>query len=149
MSPVRTVPATTRPSVDEWGLGLALAVAQRADCTRRAVGAVILNLEGRVVATGYNGAPSGMPGCLSAGACPRGRAGYDEVAAMSDYSGGVGACIAIHAEMNALLHSARSEVLGGTMYVTDEPCPQCRTNLAGSGLARVVWPDGSLEFGAH
>jgi dCMP deaminase len=47
---------------------------ERADCTRRKVGACIFNpQDGDVIKFGYNGAPRGMPGCLSAGACPRGQ----------------------------------------------------------------------------
>lgn len=61
-----------RPNWDGYFLGVAEAVAVRADCTRRRIGAVIVDPDRRIVSTGYNGAPSGQPGCLSAGACPRG-----------------------------------------------------------------------------
>jgi dCMP deaminase len=71
----RTV-MTTRISRDAYGLKLAEAAALRADCTRRQVGAVIVAEDGSVVATGYNGLPSGRPGCASAGACPRGQMAY-------------------------------------------------------------------------
>ncbi len=65
-----------RISRDDYGLTVARAVAARADCTRRQVGAVIMDDEGRIVSTGYNGAPAGEPGCASAGACPRGQLAY-------------------------------------------------------------------------
>lgn len=46
----------------------------RADCTRRRVGAIVFEPDsGYQVSSGYNGAPRGMPGCLSDGACPRGQ----------------------------------------------------------------------------
>lgn len=61
-----------RPSWDEYGLGIARAVAVRGDCTRRKVGAVILDKDHRQVGGGYNGTVPGQPGCLE-GACPRGR----------------------------------------------------------------------------
>lgn len=61
-----------RPSWDEHFIAIARTVAERADCTRRRVGAVIAS-DHRIVATGYNGVPAGHPGCLTAGGCPRGR----------------------------------------------------------------------------
>lgn len=136
------VPDRARITDDEQGVIAALAVALRADCTRRRVGAVIVDTSGRTVGTGRNGAPPGRPGCLTAGACPRGRASYDQIAAGSSYaSGQAGACIALHAEVNALLHSDPIRRRGGTIYITDAPCDPCSTALAGSGLARAVWPE--------
>lgn len=63
-----------RPSWDEYFVHIADAVAMRGDCTRRQVGAVLVDPETHdLIETGYNGPPKGEPGCLSAGACPRGR----------------------------------------------------------------------------
>jgi dCMP deaminase len=46
----------------------------RADCTRRKVGAIVFEPDtGYQISSGYNGAPRGLPGCLSDGACPRGQ----------------------------------------------------------------------------
>lgn len=67
---------TGRISKDAYGLKLAEAAALRADCTRRQVGAVIIAEDGSIVSTGYNGLASGLPGCASAGACPRGQMAY-------------------------------------------------------------------------
>jgi dCMP deaminase len=61
-----------RPDFDEYYMDIAQAVAKRGDCTRRQVGAVIVDLENRIVSTGYNGTPPGGPSCLK-GDCPRGR----------------------------------------------------------------------------
>lgn len=132
----------SRPTKDEYGLILAKAVATRADCTRRQVGAVIFDVHGRIVGTGYNGAPTGEPGCLSAGACPRGQQSYSDVPADSPYLTGAATCIALHAEENALLHSGVEARRGGTIFITDSPCPNCDRLLGGSGLARVAWPNG-------
>jgi dCMP deaminase len=131
-----------RPTWDEWGLALAGAVASRADCRRRQVGAVVLDPAHRVVATGYNGAPPGRLGCLDGG-CPRGLA--DTVAPESSYDSGAGLCISNHAEINALLYADRSKVEGGTLYVTHKPCIGCVRIIANSGVGRVVWPHQGWE----
>lgn len=66
-----------RPGWDKYFFGLAAAMISpetgRADCTRRRVAAIIVGERNLQVSQGYNGAPPGEPGCLSAGACPRGR----------------------------------------------------------------------------
>lgn len=137
--------ATPRvPGWDEYFLGIATAVAARAKCTRRRVGAVIVH-ERRIIATGYNGAAPGRPDCLE-GACPRGQLSYDEVPGLGDYDrpGTPGFCIAIHAEVNALLFATR-DTKGATAYITDPPCPGCRKALAAAGIVRVVWPGGSHD----
>lgn len=61
-----------RPGWDEYFMGIAAAVAKRADCTRRQVGCVIVGPDHRIVSTGYNGGPAGGKSCLK-GECPRGR----------------------------------------------------------------------------
>lgn len=128
-----------RPDWDTYYLGFAQAAAARADCTRRKVGAVIV-LGDRIVSSGYNGAPAGKPGCLSAGACPRGRMSKTEVVPGSSYDTGSGACIALHAEQNAILR-AGLHCRGATLYITDEPCDGCARFIEGSGIIRVVFPD--------
>lgn len=63
--------SNTRPGWDDYFLHIAWAVSARADCTRAKHGTVIVK-DHTIIATGYNGAPSGVQGCLE-GACPRGR----------------------------------------------------------------------------
>ena len=52
-----------RPSWDEYFMAITRAVATRATCSRRSVGAVIVK-DKRILATGYNGAPVGMRHCM-------------------------------------------------------------------------------------
>ena len=61
-----------------------------------------------------------------------------------DRPGTPGFCIAIHAEVNALLFATR-DTKGATAYITDPPCPGCRKALAAAGIIRVVWPDGTHD----
>lgn len=143
--PLPIPPTGSVPGWDEYFLGIALAVATRAKCRRRKVGAVLVSADRRIIATGYNGAASGRPDCLE-GACPRGQLDYNQIPGLGDYDrpGTPGFCIAIHAEVNALLFATR-DTRGSTAYITDEPCPGCRKALAAAGIIRAVWPLGVLD----
>lgn len=139
----RIVPDHDRITDDEQGVISALAFSLRADCTRRRVACIVVDAFGYTIGSGRNGAPPGRPGCLTAGACPRGQQTYAQVAPGSTYATGQsGACIANHAEVNGVINSSDPiRRRGGTLYVTDGPCDDCYRFLAGSGLARVVWPE--------
>jgi dCMP deaminase len=159
-----------RPGWSEYFLGIADAVSARGDCTRRQVGAVLVDPDTHdLIETGYNGMPARMPGCLSAGACPRGRhykltapnaygvdcyscaCGWrewpcpDTVAPGSSYDTGPGACGAVHAEANALLRAGKN-ARGAHLYLTTEPCDGCMKLIRGAGVMRVIWPGGNLEL---
>lgn len=121
----------TRPTWDEYFLTIAAAVASRSDCERDKVGAVVVK-DRRIVGTGYNGAPAGEPGCVS---CPRRTSGVEPG---SSYGVGVGICIAVHAEGNALLYTDRADLIGATLYVTRAPCYDCSKLIKAAGIARVV-----------
>lgn len=153
-----------RPDWDEYGLILAQAVAARADCTRRKVGAVLIGTDHRIISTGYNGSPPGGPSCLL-GQCPRGRH-YEKInrdsfpstecacsaawpcaeaaREYSSYDTGPGVCIALHAEQNAILYADPGRRQGSTMYVTCAPCDGCARLISGVGIVRVVTPESKL-----
>lgn len=139
-----STPADARPGWDTYFLGMAEATSARADCHRRKVGAVLVDQARRVISTGYNGAPSGVPGCLSGG-CPRGQLSYEQVAGLSDYDSGPGRCVALHAEVNAILYAADRSTRGATIYINHEPCGPCLRTMAGAGIARAVWPQGECD----
>lgn len=115
----------------------AKAVAKMSRCRRRQVGAVLVVPGVRNVFTGYNHIPGDGPQC-GAGGCPRGEKTYGEKPAFTDYSD----CPAVHAEMAALQEYFRSGELGmlhwGRMYVTCEPCPDCRVKLDAVGVVDVT-----------
>lgn len=161
-----------RPDWATYFLGIASAVSARGDCTRRQVGAVLVDpVNHDIVDTGYNGPPPGVPGCLSAGACPRGRhyrtlapgcapagdlfgkmcaCGNDwpceeAVPQGSSYDTGPGMCIALHAEQNAVIRAGR-RARGAVMYLTTEPCDGCWKLIRGAGVMRVIWPGGNLDL---
>ncbi|MEX0868653.1 MAG: dCMP deaminase family protein [Nitriliruptoraceae bacterium] len=125
-----------RASWDEYFLQLARTTATRATCSRRKHGAVIVQGR-RIVATGYNGGPSGYPHCFD-GACPRAQStalqGHDDEQ-----------CIAIHAEANALLFSSPEERDNASLYCTGAPCFGCAKLIANSGVTEVVAASGRYE----
>lgn len=129
-----------RPDWREYFLNLAKAVSLRGDCSRRQVGCVVVGDDNRVVSTGYNGSAPGGPSCL-AGQCPRAKSSVDPG---SSYDTGPGACVAVHAEANALLYADYHRLKGATVYITDEPCGGCRKLLDAMPLRAVVWPSGQI-----
>lgn len=122
-----------RPSWDEYFLAIAQVVATRADCRRARHGAVIVKNH-RIVATGYNGGPSGGRSCL-AGQCPRGLLSKEELPSNhADYSN----CIALHAEANAIAYAHGSATAGATIYITGPPCDMCAKLIRAAGIGTVV-----------
>lgn len=113
-----------RKDWDSYLMDLAKAASTRGTCNRAHVGAVIA-IDNRVIATGYNGSPSGLPHC-------------DEV---GHYMVDGHCCRTIHAEENAILQAASLgiKVEGATMYVTHEPCMHCRKRIIQLGFKRVVY----------
>jgi dCMP deaminase len=120
-----------RPSWDEYFIGIAHEVAKRTTCLRRAVGAVVVK-DKRILSTGYNGAPSGLPHCAEVGCLRR------EMNVPSGERHEL--CRGLHAEMNALLQGARHGIRmeGATLYGTLEPCSLCCKMIINAGIARVV-----------
>ncbi len=120
-----------RPSWDAYFMQIAHLVATRATCPRRSVGALIVK-DRHILATGYNGAPSGLTHCPENGGIndwPKGclRAGH---------------CIrSLHAEQNALLQAAKFGIScdGATMYVTCQPCNACAKMVINGGINRVIY----------
>ncbi|MFW6189481.1 MAG: deoxycytidylate deaminase [Planctomycetota bacterium] len=120
-----------RPSWDEYFMRIAHEVAKRSTCLRRQVGAVLV-LDKRILATGYNGAPSGLPHCAEVG-CLR-----EEMQVPSGQRHEL--CRGLHAEMNALLQGGRHGVReeGATLYSTFVPCSLCSKMIINAGIRRVV-----------
>jgi dCMP deaminase len=112
-------------------MDIAQRVATRSTCLRRHVGAVIV-LNKRILATGYNGAPRGLPHCEETG-CLRDKLGIPSGQRQE-------ICRALHAEQNAFLQAALHgvPVAGGTMYVTLQPCVTCAKMIVNAGIERVI-----------
>ncbi|RYG78793.1 hypothetical protein EU513_00340 [Yimella sp. RIT 621] len=130
------------PDWDDYFLRMSTSAGVRGKCRRRQVGAIVVDEHHRIIATGYNGAPSGIPDCLEGG-CPPGLTAPGQIPPDTGYDspGTDGYCPASHAETNALANAVAS-VRGATCYVTHQPCPSCWKALAASGITRAVWPEG-------
>lgn len=126
-----------RISRDEMLRNIAGDVADRGTCSRAKVG-VVLAREGRVLVTGYNGAPAGMTHCDHPCDC-----GFslglrsmhkDECKSRKPCT------IAVHAEANAIAYAARYgiSVEGAEMFTTLSPCLSCAQLLINAGIIRVV-----------
>ncbi len=125
--------AAERPSWDEYFMTITREVAGRSTCLRAKVGAVMVR-DRSILATGYNGAPAGMPHCIDAGCL---------VYESRTPDGGLEEnCFrTIHAEMNAIAQAARNGIRidGADIYVTHTPCVHCFKVIVNTGISRVFY----------
>jgi len=107
-------------------------VARRSTCLRRRVGAVLVR-DKRILATGYNGAPAGLPHCQDVG-CLREQLGVPPGERHE-------LCRGLHAEQNAIIQAALHGVttMGSTLYVTCQPCIVCTKMLINAGVKRILF----------
>lgn len=122
----------SRLTWDETWMMVADTIALRSRCSRAGIGAVVVSPYNRICSTGYNGPAATFPregDCIEF--CPRaqGKAPLDNT---------YDECPSIHSELNALLYVDRSQVEGGTIYVSESMCMSCAKAVSNSGLYRVV-----------
>ncbi len=120
-----------RPNWDEYFMGIAELISKRSTCLRRGVGAVLVR-DRRILATGYNGAPSGMRHCLDIG-CLR-----EQMKIPSGERHEL--CRGLHAEQNAIIQAALYgvSVNGSTLYCTNHPCIICSKMMINAGIVHVI-----------
>ncbi len=123
-----------RPSWDDYFMTIAGQVAERSTCLRRHAGALVVK-DKRILATGYNGAPSGLAHCEDIG-CLR-----EELGIPSGQKHEL--CRAIHAEQNAVVQAAKhgTAIDGATAYCTHQPCVLCAKILINAGVVEVMYRD--------
>lgn len=111
-------------------------VATRGTCLRRQVGAVLVK-DKKILTTGYNGPPPGLPHCDEKGGCLREKLGVPS-GERHEISR------AVHAEQNAIIQAAISGVIinGATLYCTNHPCILCTKMLIAAGIREFVVMDG-------
>jgi dCMP deaminase len=110
-------------------------VAKRSTCLRRQVGAVLVK-DRNILATGYNGSPSGVAHCLEAG-CLREKLGIPSGERHE-------LCRGLHAEQNAIIQAAKhgTNIDGATLYCTTMPCIICSKMAINAGIRRIVYETG-------
>jgi len=116
-----------RPVWQDYFMQIAELAATRSQCHSRQVGAVLV--QGlHVIATGYNGVPSGIEPCTG---CLR---------KLCKPGNGYSVCPAVHAESNALAQAAKLGVstLGAHIYTTYIPCKDCAGLLINAGIRTLV-----------
>jgi dCMP deaminase len=120
----------SRPSRDAYFIAMVALVATRATCIRRKVGCILVNEQGHVLATGYNGVCAGAVHCI------------DKPCAGANQPSGQGLhlCEAIHAEQNALIQCRNINEIH-TAYVTSSPCISCMRLLANTSVTRIVFSE--------
>ena len=125
----------SRPSWDTYFMEIAELAATRSTCLRRQVGAVIVK-DKKILATGYNGAPTGLRHCEEVG-CLR-----DKLNIPSGERHEL--CRAVHAEQNAIVQAATFgvSIKGATMYSTTQPCVLCSKLIINAHIERIVIAEG-------
>lgn len=142
--------ALVRRDKENYYLDIAETVLERSTCLRRCYGAIIVKND-EIVSTGYNGAPRGRKNCIDLGYCTRD--------AMNVPSGErYELCRSVHAEQNAIISAARSDILGGTLYLVGRDaktgellsqatsCSLCRRFIINAGIDRVVIRNTDTEY---
>lgn len=113
-----------RPSWDDYFMAIVKIVAARGTCDRLYAGSVLVK-DKRIIATGYNGSPPGLPHC-------------DDVGHLLED----GHCVrTIHGEHNSLLQAARqggTSTDGSIMYTKYSPCIHCAKYIIACGIKRIV-----------
>jgi dCMP deaminase len=135
----------TRRDKANYYLDIAETVAERGTCLRRNFGAIIVKND-QIVSTGYVGAPRGRENCSDLGYCTREKL---NIPRGQRYE----LCRSVHAEMNAIIHASRVDMLGATLYLVGRevsdgsyvqnasPCSMCARLIINAGISTVVVRD--------
>jgi len=124
---------TARLSWNQYFLTITRQVAERSTCNRAKVGAVIVR-DKNIIATGYNGAPAGMPHCTDAGCLIYQSKTPDGEIEENCFR-------TIHAEINAIAQAAKngSSIKDASIYITHTPCIHCLKVLVNTGIKEIFY----------
>ncbi len=127
-----------RPSWETYFMDICILIAKRSTCLRRSVGAIIVKNK-RILATGYNGAPSGVAHCIETG-CMR-----ENLKIPSGERHEL--CRGIHAEQNAIIQAAFHGVSieGAALFCTNLPCSICTKMIINAGIKKIYYLNGYAD----
>jgi dCMP deaminase len=122
-----------RPTWDQYFMTITREVAERSTCLRAKIGAVIVR-DKNILATGYNGSPTGLPHCLDVGCLI-----YRSTTPSGEVEENCFRCI--HAEINAIAQAAKNgaSIRAGDIYITHTPCIHCFKVLINTGIKRIFY----------
>ena len=123
-----------RPSWDDYFMDMTKLTSTRSSCLRRHVGAVLVK-NTRVIATGYNGAPTDVTHCEVTG-CLRQKLNVPSGERHE-------LCRGLHAEQNAIIQAALYGISteGTTIYCTTKPCSICTKMIINAKIAKIVYEE--------
>ncbi|MGL5509844.1 MAG: deoxycytidylate deaminase [Microcoleaceae cyanobacterium] len=129
-----TINPPIRPNWHEYFMMMAKLAATRSTCLAFPVGAVIVK-DRQILATGYNGSPSGSEHCTTQGFCYPGLSSCDASKTLPSR--------AVHAEANAIAQAAKHGIptAGGEIYVTLEPCLACLKLVMSAGIKEIYYEE--------
>lgn len=131
-------------------LDIAETVMERCTCIRRHYGAIIVKND-QIISTGYVGSPRGRQNCTNLGYCMREKLGIPRGERYE-------MCRSVHAEQNAIIHAARNDMIGSTLYLVGKeystgeyiknanPCSLCKRFIINAGIETVVIRDDSENY---
>lgn len=124
-----------RPSWPEYFMAITKLVATRSTCLRRHVGAILVK-DKRILASGYNGAPSGLRHCEEVG-CLRANSSIPSGERHE-------LCRGLHAEQNLILQAAYHgiSIKDAILYCTNKPCVICTKMIINAGITKIYYEDG-------
>lgn len=125
-----------RIGINDYYMNIAVQVSLRSTCMRRKVGAVIVK-DNRILATGYNGAPSGLPNCIDN--CERCYRSAHNIPSGQCLE----LCYAVHGEQNAILNALKTgeDLKGASIYVNTYPCSTCAKLIIQVGITNIYFVD--------
>ncbi len=131
-------PDAKRPSWEEYFMDITRLVSKRSTCLRRHVGAILVK-DKKILATGYNGAPSRLDHCLDVG-CLRQEKGIPSGERHE-------LCRGLHAEQNAIIQAAYHGVgiQGAVLFCTNHPCIICSKMIINAGIHRIIYEEGYAD----